>query len=72
MTTAIPNRLSPGPSRAEIDQAGVDLEYHSLMGVLGGDEPTHVRSFERSVFARILHPARATGGAMTAEHSPRL
>jgi hypothetical protein len=50
------------------EEARVELEYHALMGVLGGDVPTHVRAFDRDVFGPLTRPARGLKGEVSATH----
>src|SRR4051812_48114909 len=52
------DQLPRSETLAEAEEARVELEYHALMGVLGGDIPTHVRAFDRDVFGPVARPAR--------------
>ena len=67
MSTLSPRLDAPRPATrtpAEAsprDEAIIDLEYHALMGVAGGDQPAHVQAFVRSVTEPSTrpHPARS-------------
>ena len=52
----------------EAEEALVELEYHALMGVQGGDVPTHVRAFDRDVFGPLARPARGLKGEVPDTH----
>jgi hypothetical protein len=51
-----------------VEEANVELEYHALMGVQGGDEPTHVRAFDRDVFGPPTRAAHQLRGELSGEH----
>lgn len=59
-------------SASQREEAAVELEYHALMGVFGGDTPTHVRSFDRDVFGPSARPARGQHGEQARDHTPTL
>ncbi|MBX6312355.1 MAG: hypothetical protein IRY99_05460 [Isosphaeraceae bacterium] len=55
-----------------LDERYIDLEYHALMGVPGGDEPAHVRSFDRDVADLEAERLRHLRLRLRSEHIPTM